>query len=299
MINELRKIGIIDSIDSLAHAIKLLSEPGLVFRGHASKRWELKATLYRDANPKDPHGDLHFERFKKYLIGKLEESETLSEFEIWAVGQHYGLNTPLLDWSVSCGVAIFFALNGNEQDDFSPVLHVLDAKKINESYCEDFFDSMNGFHARLQDEIILFGHSDKAALGKFIIDGFDDGSKRAFDPKSAAYNKTLNIISQDYVRMISPKRYVSGRLIGQRGVFSYVRNDQELGVILQDCDLGDSLFSIEISPSLKWEALDFLDSMNINHLTLFPDIAGAALYSNYKRKKYIKAGIDDFSHRWL
>lgn len=298
MIAKLRNIGVIDSIDSLAHAIEILSKPGLVFRGHASKRWELKATLYREVNPKDPHGELHFERFKKYLIGKLDESETLSEFEIWAVGQHYGLKTPLLDWSVSCGVAMFFALN-NDSDEFSPVLHILDARTVNESYCENFYESMEHFHPNLKDEIITSRETSPAEFGKILIDGFDDGSKRTFDWKNGAYNKTFHAISPDRVRMVSPKKYFSGRVIGQRGVFSYSKNTNELGVILQDCGLGDCLYSIEIAPSMKWLALDFLDSMNINHLTLFPDIAGAALYSNYKRKKYSVTDMDDLAINWL
>jgi len=41
------------------------------------------------------------------------------------------------------------------------------------------------------------------------------------------------------------------------------------------------LEKIEFPDSIKDEALAALDMMNINHLSLFPDLDGAAMHSNY------------------
>ena len=111
-----------------------------VYRGHASDSWKLEPTLKRalddrssDNIEKDTENTL--KAFKKYCLGKRGHNPSeLSESEWWALGQHFGLNTPLLDWSESPYVAAFFAFS-NVQSDTDNVVVWLLSKSINEKPC--------------------------------------------------------------------------------------------------------------------------------------------------------------------
>ncbi|MFQ1049414.1 FRG domain-containing protein [Avibacterium paragallinarum] len=100
------------------------------FRGHSKESYELKSTLEREIDKYgvgniSPEEYLHIqknylEKCKTLLRGKFSEQSLLlnKEFddEIWAIGQHFGLKTPLLDWSYSFWVALFFAFREQNTD---------------------------------------------------------------------------------------------------------------------------------------------------------------------------------------
>lgn len=91
-----------------------------IFRGHADREWKLESTLTRLGQrvTKTLSASPHFleqsqlRNFRMKVRGLLGKSPTqLSDNELWALGQHYGLCTPLLDWTESPYIAAYFAFS--------------------------------------------------------------------------------------------------------------------------------------------------------------------------------------------
>ena len=94
------------------------NDMGFIFRGHGCSSWKLNTTLDRLFERIEPEGidldstyDFLLAEFVKSIRGRSGISKDIlqNNEELWALGQHYGLATPLLDWTHSIFVAIFFA----------------------------------------------------------------------------------------------------------------------------------------------------------------------------------------------
>ena len=103
--------------------------PGRVlWRGHADPQWKLRSRIERSlvAYGKNTDGSLvrfphliarydsrckdTLERFRELAHGKPGSYPKMPDDELWALGRHVGLITPLLDWTESPYVAAYFAL---------------------------------------------------------------------------------------------------------------------------------------------------------------------------------------------
>ena len=91
---------------------------GWIFRGHAQSDWRLETSLDRllaRIQPKDINLDstykFQLKLFAQAIRGRTNASKDVdtNQDELWALGQHHGLATPLLDWTCSLYVALFFA----------------------------------------------------------------------------------------------------------------------------------------------------------------------------------------------
>ncbi len=87
-----------------------------VFRGHGDQEWELASTLTRLANniSSDMTSDFiekkQLENFRMRIRGlRGRNPSPIDDLELWSLGQHYGLSTPLLDWTFSPYIAAYFA----------------------------------------------------------------------------------------------------------------------------------------------------------------------------------------------
>ena len=91
---------------------------GLVFRGQGVSKWKLEPTLDRELRKlgKVKHPDIrkqHLNQFKDAMRGRRGPNpvrdKDMEDDEWWALGQHQGLATPLLDWTTSPFAAAYFA----------------------------------------------------------------------------------------------------------------------------------------------------------------------------------------------
>ncbi|MEI9846487.1 FRG domain-containing protein [Enterobacter hormaechei] len=91
---------------------------GFIFRGQRCSSWTLETSLDRHLKRIKPEEinldstyDFVLQNFALSLRGRSDiDKDHISNIdELWALGQHYGLATPLLDWTRSLFVALYFA----------------------------------------------------------------------------------------------------------------------------------------------------------------------------------------------
>lgn len=149
----------------IADERKFLGGGDRVYRGHRRYEWQLAGTLTREfdggAIPTNISDKL-LSRFKLAMRGRGVDlaSITGDPNEIWAYGQHFGLATPLLDWTESPFVALFFAF-AQEDDDLekangSRAVFSLNRGLIEELVPDLFFEPALGENARLVNQAGLF-----------------------------------------------------------------------------------------------------------------------------------------------
>jgi len=108
-------------------ATDLANAPAYIFRGQADAKWPIDSTLdrlerrfptrrnFQGGTPEvfncpPASRQIHLEAFRRSMLGRRGNSPlSLKDNEVWALAQHHGLATPMLDWTLSPFVALFFA----------------------------------------------------------------------------------------------------------------------------------------------------------------------------------------------
>lgn len=212
-----------------------------VWRGQRESTWGLESSLDRllRSRPRSQHQRLaaeHAQRFKLAVRGRRGSNPARleTEDEWWALGQHHGLATPLLDWTASPFVALYFAFEDPQRP----------------ASGERAVWALTGL--RKKNEEIIANH--KGPEPAPILD------------------------------VIRPLQDENARLVSQAGLFSRVPIGDTVESWVKKNRAGESryaaLLKIIIPDTGRIECLQTLTKMNINHLSLFPDIAGAGHYCN-------------------
>lgn len=124
-----------------------------IFRGQHNYQWFLSPTLSRLSGggiDKDL-ANKQLRNFKLAIRGRIVGNSIHEDRdeEFWAIGQHHGLDTPLLDWTLAPYVALFFAFYDEDpetwvddngiSDNYSRCIFVL-----NKSFIEDLDEQDKG-----------------------------------------------------------------------------------------------------------------------------------------------------------
>ena len=188
----------------------------------------------------------HLDQFQKEIRGRRGTNPPkLNEDELWALGQHYGLVTPLLDWTESPFVAAYFA-----------------------------------FVERIEDE--------KQDEGKRVVYGLNRDIvrwhlKTIYKSPSEKFSK-----KEQFVEFPPIESHENVRFLAQSGVLTKSLKGQDIKQRVQRCYHETNhmnriiLVEISICDSERKECLRDLNTMNINHASLFPDIEGSAIFCNLK-----------------
>jgi len=248
----------LDSWNKFLPLVEKFRDNALVYRGQSDARWKVESTLDRlEARfPTTPNTSgsvpedfqcspvtrrVHLEAFKESVRGKRTNPGDLSENEWWALAQHHGLATPLLDWTYSPFVALFFA---------------------------------------------------------FEEAGYIDWQQRQFcEPEErAVFVVPFHLISQNGSsdcrppELFSPRREITHRLSSQSGVLMKMPEYTDLEASVRarfpeetsasNLHARPILRKIIIPNTGRTECLKLLNKMNINRMSLFADLDGAARYIN-------------------
>ncbi len=195
---------------------------------HKLIRWQLEA----------------FKRATRGMLGRIRE--TLKSDEAWwALGQHFGLATPLLDWTESPYVAAFFAFV-EEPDRWN--------QTVNSS---------------IRSRRAVFALS-TAAFGP--------------QPSLAKAMVSKDVSYEHYIKRVDPILDDSARLVNQAALFTEVTNGRDIAHMVRKQYKGVSerpaLIEFAFPEEIRNDVIERLNVMNVNHKTLFPDLEGAAKHCN-------------------
>lgn len=142
-----------------------ITRKNYVYRGQKDEKWKLEPTLHR--NLKSLSEDKFIiqknkllESFKISLRGKTNYYKDVinEENELWAIGQHNFLHTPLLDFTLSPYVAAYFAFYEEEYHGEYRIIYAISQKNIIENHDDalEVFKPTTDYNNRLINQSGLF-----------------------------------------------------------------------------------------------------------------------------------------------
>lgn len=252
-----------------------------VFRGVPDESFSLETSINRFIGESEKwHLEpLLLRNFAQYAADEIAEPQSI--WHLLSIAQHYGLPTRLLDWSFSPLVAAYFATRTGDTD-HDGAIWAVDYRKLHADLPDDYQEVLEMTETHMLDTHLL------SNVNLEVEPRDSNGDDAGFTPA-----RTLNDVAridelwrerwapdagpdEEYVMFFRPPA-IDERIVTQSAVFSF-QSDPRL---LLDRWLEahpDRYRKIVIPGERKLEFRDKLDQMNVNHRSLFPDLAGLATW---------------------
>ena len=252
------------------YAQDMLNYEKYVWRGQRRDDWELVPTIDRlIQNGKVSQYEhlkfqgQHLENFKLAARGRrgANPPQLNEENEWWALGQHHGLATPLLDWTKSPFVAAFFAFieTDTPQTEYRAIfaLHQPTIEEVANKKCREENEQRKKKREKsIRTGELLRGLSDAMAISD----------------------------AQPELIFIRPFSDENQRLLNQNGLFTRSMTKKSIESWISNNHPSDdndmTLIKFLIPDTEREKCLQTLNRMNINPLSLFPDLSGASKFCN-------------------
>lgn len=266
----------INNIMGFIEFIQIMSRKGYTwFRGQSVEYWDIEPGLSRTKispqNASDSLDEISFIYFQttdfnaaideaiaivntdsKYK--KIKELN-LTKLQFLFLAQHYGLITPVIDWTTNPNIALFFALEHSVDDpDFSPVLYATNPKLIN----------YNSFYHVNEKSVDYIMSADKLEISDFMstelkkIEG--TSNKRNTFIMPVAFESEL-----DFSHRIT---YQSGKFT-VNGPKKIMENVRFKNLMVDDIDLKkDTTCKLNISAEINMDNTKLVSELK-NYLTSF------------------------------
>ena len=214
--------------------------------------WQLRSSLDRIViNDFLEQRNKQLENFRKFVRGRIINIENYekTDNELWAVGQHFALKTPLLDWTRSIYVALFFAFSTNDgKTKEYRTIYALNREKIEKLFPEN-------------------SPQERAKLERILT---------FFEPVRDDYGRLVNQSGLFTVQNMDGdlEKHIVSLIASKLESYSRGREEEKVKKLLP------YFYKIYFRDTERKNYILQLQTMNIHHGSLFPDVLGASEYCN-------------------